>query len=101
MIILRILNGFVVKTVDIVHDYIQIRFSNNSTLSIFNNYRYDGENISNIVTKKVESVTEFEDLIAIEFDDGKALSISLRDDDYNGPEAMVFKPKGELPIVWS
>ncbi|MBY0475581.1 MAG: hypothetical protein K2Q13_11050 [Nitrosomonas sp.] len=98
---LQILIGHIIKKVEEVHDYVQIVFSDGTTLSIFNNYRYDGGSILSIEGKAVKSIDKKEGNIIITLADGKCVSIGMEDDDYNGPEAIVLKREGESPIVWS
>ena len=101
MAALHVLIGLIIGKIEEVHDYIQIVFSNGTTLSIFNNYVYDGGSVLGIEGKEVKSVEESGDGILIVFGDGRSISVGLKDDDYNGPEAMVLKQEGESPVVWN
>lgn len=101
MAALQILIGLIVSKVEKVSDYIQVVFSDGTTLSIFNNYAYDGDSIHDIEGKTVRFVEEPDDSVIIFFESGESLSIGLDDDDYNGPEAMVLKREGESLVVWS
>jgi len=98
---LQILIGLVVNQVEELNDYIQFVFSDGTTLSIFNNYVYDGGSVKSIEGKKVKSVKESGKAVVIVFDGEESLSISLIDDDYNGPEAMVLKQEGKSTVVWN
>lgn len=101
MAALQILIGLIIGKVEEVHDYIQLVFSDGTTLNIFNNYVYDGGSILGIEGKEVKSVEESGDGILIAFDDGSSISVGLRGDDYNGPEAMMLRQEGKSPIVWN
>ncbi|MDN3649164.1 hypothetical protein QWZ13_09600 [Reinekea marina] len=101
MAALQILIGLIISEIEEVHDYIQIVFSDGTTLSIFNNYVYDGGSVLGIEGKEVKSVEESGDGILIVVDDGRSISIGLKDDDYNGPEAMVLRQEGKSPVVWN
>jgi len=101
MAALQILIGLIISKIEEVHDYIQVVFSDGTTLSIFNTYVYDGELVTGIEGRKVKSVEESADRVLIIFDNGKAISVGLKDGDYNGPEAMVLKQEGKSPVVWS
>lgn len=101
MAALQILIGLIISKIEEVHDYIQVVFSDGTTLSIFNNYVYDGELITGIEGRKVKSVEESGDRVLIIFDNSEAISIGLKDEDYNGPEAMVLNQEGKSPVVWS
>lgn len=98
---LQILIGLIIGKIEKVHDYIQIVFSDSTTLSIFNNYVYDGGSVLGIEGKTVRSVKECDGSVIILFASGESLSIGLNDDDYNGPEAMVLRQEGTSPVVWN
>lgn len=101
MAALQILIGLIISKVEEVHDYIQIVFSDGTTLSIFNNYVCESGSVLGIEGKEVKSVKESGDGILIVFGDSSSISVGLRDDDYNGPEAMVLRQEGKSPVVWN
>lgn len=101
MAALQILIGLIIVNIEKVHDYIQVVFSDSTTLSIFNNYVYDGGSVLGIEGKTVRSVEESASSVVILFESGESLSIGLDDDDYNGPEAMVLGQKGKSLVVWN
>ncbi|WP_316672702.1 hypothetical protein [uncultured Tolumonas sp.] len=101
MVALQILIGLIIGKIEKVHDYIQIVFSDSTTLSIYNNYIYDGGSVLGIEGKMVRSVEESDNSVIIFFESGESLSIGLDDNDYNGPEAMVLRQEGESPVVWN
>ncbi|WP_311567543.1 hypothetical protein [Photobacterium arenosum] len=101
MAALQILIGLIIGKIEKVHDYVQIVFSDSTTLSIFNNYVYDGGSVLGIKGKTVRSVEESDRSVIILFESGESLSIGLDDDDYNGPEAMVLRQEGKSPVVWN
>ena len=101
MAALQILIGLIISKIEEVHDYIQIVFSDGTKLSIFNNYVYDGDSVLGIEGREVKSVEEHGDGILIVLDDGRSISIGLKDDDFYGPEAMVLKQEGKSPVVWN
>lgn len=101
MTALQILIGLTISKIEEVHDYIQLVFSDGTTLSIFNNYYYDGGSVLAIEGKKIKSVEEVGSKVVIAFEDGGCMSVGMTDDDYNGPEAMVLRREGEPPVVWS
>ena len=101
MTALQILIGMLISKIEKVHDYIQVVFSDGTTLSIFNNHSYDGGSVHLVEGKKVKSVEEVDDKVIITFEDGNCLSIGMGDNDYNGPEAMVLAREGESPVVWN
>ncbi|RLP55908.1 MAG: hypothetical protein D6160_00410 [Ketobacter sp.] len=101
MAALQILIGLIAGKIEKIHDYIQIVFSDRTTLSIYNNYVYDGGSVLGIEGKKVRYVEESDASVIILFDTGDSLSIGLADCDYNGPEAMVLRQEGKAPVVWN
>ena len=101
MAALQILIGLIISKIEEVHDYIQIVFSDGTTLSIFNNYVYDDGLVLGLEGKEIKSVEESDDGVLIVFVDGTTISVGLKDEDYNGPEAMVLKQEGKSPIVWN
>lgn len=101
MTALQMLIGLLISKIEKVHDYIQIVFSDGTTLSIFNNHSYDGGSVYAAEGKKIKSVEEVDNKINIIFEDNNCLSIGMGDDDYNGPEAMVLRREGESSVVWN
>jgi hypothetical protein len=101
MTALQILIGLIAGKIEKMHDYSQIVFSDSTTLSIFNNYVYDGGSVLSIEGKTVRSVEESDSSVIILFESGDSLSIGLDDQDYNGPEAMVLRQEGKAPVVWN
>lgn len=95
------LAGHQVKKIEKVHDYIQIVLSDDSVLSIFNNYYFEGDSILPLENVRIESIEQSDSCFCIYIDGGPLIRIGLTESDYNGPEAMVFKRKGEAPIVWN
>jgi len=93
--------GLLVQKIEVVHDYVQILFSDGTMLTIFNNYNYDGTSIQVINGTKVISLEESDERVVITFDDLLSLSVSLSPGYYNGPEAMVLRRKGEAIVVWN
>ena len=91
MAALQILIGLIIGKIEKLHDYIQIVFSDGTTLSVFNNYVYDGGSVLGIEGKTVRSIDESDSSVIIIFESGESLSIGLDNDDYNGPEAMVLR----------
>ncbi|MEL4238235.1 hypothetical protein [Shewanella xiamenensis] len=98
---LQILAGLIISRIEEIHDYIQIVFSDGTTLSIFNNYVYDGGSKLDIEGMQVKSIEESNDSALIVFASGRSITVGLTDDDYNGPEAMVLSQNGKSPIVWN
>ncbi len=101
MATLKILIGLIISKIEEVHDYIQIRFSDGTTLCIFNKYHCDDSSIHMLEGMKVKSIEEIDNKVMISFENNRFLSIGMADDDYNGPEAMVLRRNDESPVVWN
>lgn len=101
MTALHILIGLFIQRIESIHDYIQVVFSDGSVLSIFNTYSYDGASLFDVSDVKVIDVSELEEIVTIKLEHGGVLLIDLKEDAYNGPEAMVLIRESEPPVVWS
>ena len=97
---LQILVGLIIKKVQVVQDYCQLIFDDNTILNIYNKYQYDGSSVLALEGKKLVSVIETNNNVVLDFDDNGNLTVSLLDEDYNGPEAIELIRKGEPPVVW-
>jgi hypothetical protein len=96
-------------SVTFIHDYVQLVFENYSCLSIFNPIRltvHSGEIdqsqygfkdfLCKFINRSVSNVNyQQEKQVAFIFDDAKAVSVGLADNDYSGPEAIVFTSGNE------
>lgn len=91
-------------SVTFVHDYVQLVFENYSCLSIFNPIRLTGhsgeidqspygfkDSLCEFINRSVSNVNYQQGKrVAFIFDDAKVVSVGLGDNDYSGPEAIVF-----------
>lgn len=96
---LSLLVGCTVSKVERVHDYLQLWFSDGSTLNIYNKYRCVVD-VSDIEKKTLESVDETPERVLLNFA-GSPLEIGLRNDDYSGPEALDLRRPGNALVVWT
>ncbi len=101
MATLQVLVGLILSKVEEIHDYVQLVFNDGTTLNIFNKYDYNNGCILDIEGKKIKYVKNSGNDILIVFEDSSSISIGLRDDDYNGPEAMELMQKGRPSVIWS
>ncbi len=97
---LQILVDLIIKKVEILQDYFQLVFADNTTLNIFNKYQYDGSSVLVLEGEKLVSAIETKNKIVFEFKDSGKLTVSLLDKDYNGPEAIELIREGEPPVIW-
>ncbi len=98
--VLQILVGLIIKKVEVIQDYFQLIFADSMILNIYNRYQYDGGSVLALEGKKLVSVIETNNKIVLDFEDSGKLTVSLLDEDYNGPEAIELIRKGEPPVVW-
>ncbi|MFC4766978.1 hypothetical protein [Effusibacillus consociatus] len=111
--ILQILVGREMSSVEFVRDYIQLRFDG-PTLTAFtlpvitvNGTSYDiktpgyRDALCSLIGREVQR-TEIQEheVIRLVFEQNAALEISLRDEDYEGPEAAMFDPENGELWVW-
>lgn len=89
-----------VAAVDLVHDYLSLRFDDYTTLNVFNKYSYDDGDLSSLAGQTVISVNEGNQSLEIRFSKGGILSIGMTDDDFVGPEAMTLKLNSGDTVVW-
>lgn len=101
MAALHILIGLFIKHIESIHDYIQIVFADGTVLNIFNSYSYDGASLFDVSNLKVIDVSELEKVVTIKLENGSVLMIDLKEEAYNGPEAMMLIREGESPVVWN
>ncbi len=97
---LQILVGLIIKKVEVLQDYVQLIFSDNTILNIFNKYQYDGSSVLVLEGKKLVSAIETKIKIVFEFKDSGKLTVSLLNKDYNGPEAIELIREGEPSVIW-
>lgn len=95
---LQNLIGKTVESVTFDNGYYTVRFSDGSGMHIIN-YVGDYESKDNIGSR-IMKVDELDEEIDIRLDTQNTLTISLRDNDYVGPEAFqYFDPSGGLFMV--
>ncbi len=96
---LKALVGLTVEKVEQVHDYLQLSFQEGTKLSVYNSYSFENGD-DNVECDRVHSVGMDSGDFIIRFSGGGALHVGLRDQDYNGPEAMSLVLEGKK-IVWN
>jgi hypothetical protein len=99
---LKVLVGLSVTGVLKIHDYVQLFFEKDITLNIYNDYRLTkGAEIASLKEARVEKIEEKQDELILYFSEAKRLRIDLRDEAYNGPEALQLNVPGEPTVVWN
>ncbi|WP_460318502.1 hypothetical protein [Pseudomonas ogarae] len=82
-------------------EYLQIYFSKGEILNIYNSYSLAGASLGSLVGKKLRSVTEDSEVIELKFDDLAVLTIDMKPEAFDGPEAMQLLRDGEATVIWS
>jgi len=88
MDITKDLIGLIVQSIEEVHDYLQVIFSDGTILNIYNTFRYDGDSVFELEGKGLEQVLVTDEEVVFLFRANERLVVGLKDEDYNGPEAM-------------
>ena len=91
--------GLTVHKVKEIYDYLTIEFSDGSVLNVFNNYRYNGTSISSLQNKNIIEVTENQINVKLNFDNSLELIVSLKNKDFNGPEAMEYREFSKFCVI--
>ena len=91
--------GLSVTQVVFVHDYLQLVLGDDITLTVNNDYKLDGGRPKDFVYSIVQSTQTTRDAFTVHFDASKTLTVSLFDQSYHGPEAMVLNRSADV-IVW-
>ncbi|MEA2795507.1 MAG: hypothetical protein QOI87_2887 [Bradyrhizobium sp.] len=98
---IQILKGLKVTKVEIVHDYVQLAFGDEIGISVYNEMDISPKiPLERLVSKTVISVKESVNSIDIDFADGIKLTIDMRPQAYQGPEAIELNRVGFPPVIW-
>jgi hypothetical protein len=87
-----------------VEDYLQIHFELGPSLSIFNTVALTGpvaEDLAAINGKRLLIADESAEKATLRFEDESVIEVDLRDEAFNGPEAMTLHLPGEPIVVWN
>jgi hypothetical protein len=96
--------GLFVTEIGRVHDYLRIGFEDGSWLNVFNRFEIAGDDISTldrVKGQRLVSVDETPEAIEFEFGDGTAIRVGMTNDDFLGPEAMVYADPDGKTLVWN
>jgi len=101
---LSVLQGRVVRSAVCLEGYFQLHFDLGTSLSIFNTLSLAGPvagGLDAIQGKRLLSVEESEEEVTLQFEDGSLVEVDLREEAFNGPEAMALHVPGEPTVVWN
>ncbi|MBC9882059.1 hypothetical protein G8O24_32525 [Bradyrhizobium sp. INPA01-394B] len=93
-----------VKSASVVHDYVQICFTDGGVLNVFNRVikpQLDEISLKQFVQKVVTAELKDCRAFTLEFDGGHVFQIGMNDSDYRGPEALQFTDADGHIVVWS
>jgi len=85
-----------------VHDYAQIIFGEGAGLTINNDFTISGaKTVVELQNLSLLSASQNESQVALVFENGITLYVSLVPEAYHGPEAMVLTREGQPVVVWN
>jgi hypothetical protein len=98
---LKHLVGLIVEGISKSHDYLQLFLDDGTVITIYNNYTFNKTSKEIFEKNKIISINETKDKIEFTIENTGDIIVSLKDDDYNGPEAIELSKKNQPTIVWS
>ena len=99
---LDILVGIAVTDALKVRDYVQLLFERDIVLTIYNEFKLlNNHDVSSLSGAKLVKVEEKPEAVILYFSNGTRLHIDLRDEAYNGPEALELRVPGQPTVVWN
>jgi len=98
---LSVLKGMTVKEVETVNDYLTLLFNEegDTGIHVYNNNTINAKSPYDLMEKTIQDVIETNEDLRITFSDGTRLVIGMREDDYNGPESLIYFAGGSLFFV--
>ncbi len=85
--LLDVMVGKRVEAIEPIHGYFQIVFNGDSRFTILNRFAGD---ITSITGTTVVQVVGTDEAVELRFSNGHAITVSLRPEDYRGPESFTF-----------
>jgi hypothetical protein len=98
-VVVRLLLGRRILEIQEDDDGLGLRFHNGSSLAIWNPANFDHS--ADLVGRRVEMVQEAQSQFVMSLDDGRELTVDLRDEAFSGPEAMMLTGPNNEIIVWN
>ena len=97
------IEGLTVTSAEVVHDYVQLAFGDEIGLSIYNPIAITPQSISvdKLIGRIVVSASESADAIELAFSDGVFIKVDMREQAYQGPEALQLDRKGLPIVIWN
>ena len=101
---LESLEGQLIASVCVIHDYVQLRFSSGAILSLLNAFEVRGPAagaIDGLVARRLVTASESELSVTLEFDDGSVIAVGMTPESWRGPEALTLHAPGQALVVWN
>jgi hypothetical protein len=89
-----------IERMEIIHDYVQLFFTDGAILNIFNPYSIIGVRDPKIVGYGITAVKQDQEAITLFLLPEGSIKVSRLDSDYRGPEAMEYIGKDGRSVVW-
>ena len=82
-------------------DSLFIKFNNDCNLSISNMFTFVNiSKVGDFIGEKIENIYYSDTSVSFDFSNNKKIIVSLKTEDWNGPEAMQFDYKGTT-YIWN
>jgi len=99
---LQELIGLHVTNAEVVQEYLHLGFGDQVALSVANDYTLNGaKNLAQLSGFALLDASQNESQVALMFENGITLNISLLPEAYHGPEALVLTREGQPVVVWN
>ena len=102
---LQDLVGLKVSRASLIHDYLQVFFEGGAILNVYNVFHVSGGpavdgGAPHVDASTLATVKEEGQKIELAFSNGVVISIDMRDEAYQGPEALELIRAGSPTVVW-
>ncbi|HKG15075.1 MAG TPA: hypothetical protein VKB12_17255 [Pyrinomonadaceae bacterium] len=102
---LQELVGLEVSKASLVHDYLQVFFEGGAILNVYNVFHLSGGAAGDggappLDASTLAAVKEEVQEVELTFSNGVVISIDMRDEAYQGPEALELIRAGSPTVVW-
>ncbi len=91
-----------IKSANIIHDYLQLEFENGDRLNVFNRYFIHGlgeTSVNSLVGLQLKSALADKEEIRLDFI-ALSIRIILKDDAFQGPEALEYISPAGVFVIW-
>ena len=91
------------KVLGLLHELggLYVEFSGGWNLAIFNDQATRRDQWESSIGQTVVRLDDFDDHALFTLSDGTAIAVSLKDEDYVGPEAMALHGPNDVIVIWN